>query len=331
MRNRRSLFLLILTIVFAFLFLFFAVKFVSSLLDKRAAEEARYSEISTEENSRSWGSSVELDGKEYHLKDRISTVLFLGVDYGHSDTPEGNVGTGPRSDTMILFVLDDTAKTIQAVMISRDTMTEVDLYKSNGDYAFSGVMQITMQYTFGDSPRRSCYLTKKAVSRLLYEMRIDYCMSLALSGLSEIIDELGGLTITMPEDYTVIDPRFEKGAVVTLTGAEAEEFVRTRDAEEFGSNNVRMARQFELVKELFSELGSKGGASYIEEVLEKADSYVESDLDGETFQKFATYTFLPEPLYLPGENVKGEFHDEFYVDDPELEQFLLSLLYEERK
>ena len=330
MKNKHSLFLLALTLFFSFLFLFFAVKFVSSLVDKRTVEEAGYSEISNAENSRSWGSSVELNGKSYHLKDRISTILFLGVDYGKENAPEGNVGTGPRSDTMILFVLDDAAKTIQAVMISCDTMTEVDLYKSNGDYAFSGIMQITMQYTFGDSPRRACYLTKKAVSELLYEMRIDYCMSLELSGLSTIIDELGGLTITMPEDYTDIDFRFEQGATVTLTGAEAEKFIRVRDADEFGSNNVRMTRQFELVKELFSELGSKGGASYIEEVLEKADAYVESDLDAETIQKFATYTFLPEPIYLPGEDVQGEFHDEFYVNDPELQQLLLSLLYEER-
>ncbi|MBQ7059510.1 MAG: LCP family protein [Firmicutes bacterium] len=330
MKNRRSLFLLALTLVFSFLFLFFAVKFISSLADRRAAQASRYSEVSAVEDSRSWGSSVELNGKKYHLKDRMSTVLFLGVDYGKENAPEGNVGTGPRSDTMILFILDDTAKTIQAVMISRDTMTEVDLYKANGDYAFSGVMQITMQYTFGDSPRRACYLTKKAVSRLLYETRIDYCMSLALSGLSEIIDELGGLTITMPEDYTDIDSRYEQGAVVTLTGADAEKFIRVRDADEFGSNNVRMTRQFELVKELFAELSSKGGASYIEEVLEKADAYVESDLDGDTIQKFATYTFLPEPIYLPGEDVQGEFHDEFYVNDPELQQLLLSLLYEER-
>ena len=330
MRNKKSLFLLALTLFFCFLFLFFAVKLVSSLSDRRAAQVNRASEISATENSRSWGSSVEIDGKKYHIKDRISTVLFLGVDYGNENASEGNIGTGPRSDTMILFVLDDAAKTIQTVMISRDTMAEVDLYKANGDYAFSGTMQITMQYTFGDSPRRACYLTKKAVSRLLYEARIDYCLSLALSGLSEIIDELGGLTITMPEDYTDIDFRFEKGAQVTLTGAEAEQFIRVRDADEFGSNNVRMTRQFELVKELFSELGSKGGASYIEEVLEKADAYVESDLDADTIQKFATYTFLPEPIYLPGEDVQGEFHDEFYVNDPELQQLLLSLLYEER-
>lgn len=329
MKSKQPAVLLVLTIVFSCLFLFFAVKFVSALMDQKDAAVQETVEYNSSDPARSWGSTVEFEGKEYHRKDKISTVLFLGVDYG-SEPSEGNMGTGPHSDTMILFILDDAAKTIQALMISRDTMTEVDLYKANGDYAFSGVMQITMQYTFGDSPRRACYLTKKTVSELLYEQRIDSCMALYLTGLGQIVDGMGGLELTMPDDYTYIDERFTEGATVMLSGEDAEKFIRNRDTDSFGSNNVRMDRQFELVKQLFETLRQKGGASYMEEMLEMAGDYVESDVDADTIQKFATYQFVDEQLRLPGEDVEGEYHDEFYVDDQELQKLLLSLFYEER-
>ncbi len=330
MKNKRPVLQLVLFLVFACLFLFFAVKFISSLIDRSSAGKGRSQELWSSDTSRTMGASVEYEGKQYHIKNNISTVLFLGVDYGDTRLGAGNMGTGPRSDTMILFILDDDAGTIQALMLSRDTMVNVDMYKTNGDYAYSAQMQITMQYTFGDSPRRACYLTKKKVSELLFEKRIDACMSVYLEGLAMIIDRLGGLTITMPDDYTYIDERYTEGATVTLTGAEAERFVRNRDADEFGSNNVRMDRQFKLISELFRELQRKGGLSYMEEVLEEAEEYVESDLDAETLQKFATYTFIDEPLRLPGDDVQGEFHDEFYVDDEALQKLLLDLFYEER-
>ena len=120
-----------------------------------------------------WQSTVEWNGATYRRRRDLKTVLFLGVDNTNLMQAQGEVvGNNGRTDIIMLFILDPAAQTTQTLAVSRDTMAEVDVYKGNGEYAYSEEMQITMQYSYGDSDLRSCFLTKRAVSRLLYEAPI---------------------------------------------------------------------------------------------------------------------------------------------------------------
>ena len=60
----------------------------------------------------------------------------------------------------------------------------------------------------------------------------------------------------MPEDYTAVDPAFEKGAEVTLNGELAEKYVRKRDIEVLDSNNQRMERQSQFMDALIEKMQS---------------------------------------------------------------------------
>lgn len=68
-------------------------------------------------------------------------------------------------------------------------------------------------------------------------------VALNMNAVAMINDAVGGVTVTVPEDMTQVDPSFAEGAAVTLTGDQALKFTRYRDTEKDFSNNSRMERQ----------------------------------------------------------------------------------------
>lgn len=281
----------------------------------------------TLETDPDWGNTVEDGGVTYRLNTDLTTVLFLGTDDGGGDLPGLAPGEGRRADTILLLLLDNKTQQTRLVSISRDTMTEVEVYSQNGDYAYTTDTHLNMQYYYGDSSMRSCYLMKKAVSRLLYGIRIDGCLSLTAQGIVAVVDSLGGLQLTMPEDYTAIDPRYTKGAVLTLTGEEAERLLRYRDITVGGSNESRVERQLRIMETLFETLHGKIGLGRLEQILEEAGDEVYTDLEAETLKKLTSYNLDKTTYSLPGTVVEGEDHDEFHVDDAALRKLLISLFY----
>ena len=274
-----------------------------------------------------WGRTIEIGGATYRLNASLRTILFLGADDGGTAVPGTTPGEGRRADTILLLLLDDDSKTIRLLAVSRDTMADVDVYNPDGSYAYTAPTHINMQYFYGDSPTRSCFLMKRAVSRLLYGIRVDGCLALNAHGIVTIVDQLGGLTITMPEDYTQIDPRYRAGETVTLTGEETERLLRYRDTSVHGSNEDRVERQLRLIQALVEKLRGNTSASRLEELLDAAGKDVCSDLDAETLKKLVSYRLDPETETLPGKLVQGTSHDEFHVDDAALRELLIGLYY----
>ena len=302
---------------------FFLIKEIARRQRSNGPGNATYRSVEETE----WGSKVKHDGKTYIQKDGLTTVLLLGID--DSKTPDPHViGDGYRSDALVLLILNSKTSTMQTLSISRDTITQIDMYDNKGDYFAHGTMQINMQYAFGDSPRRSAYLTKKTVSQLICGRRIDGCVAVRMSGIPTIGDILGGITLTMNEDYSYIDARYTQGATLTLKGQELERFLRYRDIEEQGSNERRLARQEWLMQELFETLGSGSKTSLAETIFDRAADYIETDLDADTISMISTFQMDPEGLKIPGQSVAGDYHDEFYVDEEALQELLLEIFYD---
>ena len=272
----------------------------------------------TEEET--WGYNIEQNNVKYEYNTDISSILFLGI-----DDAENNNG---RSDTIMLLILDKSAKTIKILSISRDTMIDVDTYDIYGEYAYTAPTHLNMQYSFGDSPRKSCFLTKRTISsRLIRGIRIEGCIALTADGLNRLVDDIGGLSITLPSDYTDIDEAYTEGATVKLNGAEAERLFRYRDTTELGSSEERLNRQLDLSEELFKNLTDKLDSDSITDITDKLGNAFYTDLDADTLDNLAHYTLEEKTYTLPGEVKAGEDHDEFYVDEQELDKLLLDLFY----
>ncbi|MFS0688630.1 LCP family protein [Sporosarcina sp. 179-K 8C2 HS] len=137
-------------------------------------------------------------------KDPFS-VLVLGV-----DERKGDKG---RSDTMIVLTVNPTLQSTKMVSIPRDTYGEIVGMgfedKLNHAYAYGGIeMSLATVEHFLDIP-------------------IDYVIQVNMESFKEIIDAVGGVSVTNSLDFTVDKHSFPKGEL-TLDGEEALAFVRMR-------------------------------------------------------------------------------------------------------
>ena len=217
--------------------------------------------------------TVEKDGVVYEPDSGVRAYLFLGVDDEGLDRT--SYGKGGRTDTILLLVRRD--EELRILEISRDTMTEVDTYDAAGDYLSTGVMQLNMQYSFGDSPRRSAHLTKRAVSNLLKGAEIDGAIALDMSGIAPIVDALGGITVRMEADCSYIDPTYIENAEIHMDGQAAERFIRWRDTSVSGSNDARMSRHTWFIRQMLAQSGQKE----ITALLKVSEPFLNTDMTAE--------------------------------------------------
>lgn len=271
---------------------------------------------------------ITVDGQKYEYNRDITTVLFMGIDKKQGVQVQEYAGYGGQSDSIILFVMDESTKKTQMLEISRNSMVELQIYDMNGDKLGKEKGQIALQYAYGDGGRKSCWLTKNAVSELLYGVKIDSYIAMTIEGIGKVTDVIGGVTLTVPEDYTYIDPLFQKGATVTLKGDLAEKYVRTRDIEKTGSNQERMQRQTQFLEALASQMKSSasGSTSGYTMMLNSLQDYLITDIAADDIETLSTYE-LEKTIVVPGEEVAGEEHDEFYVDDDALYKIIVELFY----
>ena len=324
-KNRKYPFLIAISIIMACLALFFAVKFVEALIARSEAPKTAYEEYLIQKEDREWPRTVKIDGVKYHIKDKQTTLLFLGID---NVINEGlTMGKGGRSDAIMLLIMDDAAKTIKTLTIPRDTQTTIEVYNDAGTFMSAGRGHIALQYSFGDSPLRSSYLTKKCISYLLHGIHIDGTMSMTMDVIPTVVDTMGGLRLTFDQDYSYINPAYRKGVTITLDGAAAESFIRYRDSNELGSADKRSQRHEWVVGELFKNLRNMGGSSFVDELIEAAGDGIRSDISADDLLKISTYTYTGENYTIPGQTIEGAAHDEFYFDEPALQKQILELFY----
>lgn len=279
------------------------------------------------EEERALGRDVQIDGQKYHYNSRLRTVLFMGIDTKEGVESHEVVGNGGRADVILLFILNPDTETTQMVEISRDTITKVDVYNDSREKLYSGKMQINMQYAFGDSPERSCMLMKNRVSELLYELPISSYCSVTMDGIAAAVDYLGGITLTLKDDWTDINEAYTAGATITLDAKSAERFIRYRDVENVDGNDVRMSRHSWFIREVFRQV-KRNPDFDIRELFMKLIPYMETDLDVNTLSNLSQFAMSPDICKLPGEVAAGKHHAEYHLNEEALKQLLLELYYE---
>lgn len=275
------------------------------------------------------GSTVEMDGVTYKLRRNLKTVLFMGIDKASTVHAVGSdiVGNNGRADALMLFILDEETRTAQTVVISRDTMTEVDVYQTNGDLGYSGEMQICMQYAFGNSDTRSCFITARTVSELLYGVKIDGYLAFIMDGIQPVVDAIGGVEVTLPEDYLDISPDYVAGTHLTLDGPMTERFVRYRKKSEADGNTDRAMRHEFILQSVFQQMMGVS-ANEMTSLMEVAEPYLVTNLDGETLKALARYDLSEEKILVPGLADQPNYYYEYHVDEPALQRLIIDLFYE---
>ncbi len=276
-------------------------------------------------------SVITYNGEEYTYKKDLKTILFLGIDKNQDDVDPEFTGTAGRSDCMILFLVNTKENTAQMVSIPRESMTDVEIYSVDGQYLGMVNEQITLQYSYGDGGKRSCWLTKKTLSKMLKDIPIDAYMSMELDGISDITTILGGVTLTVPEDYTSVDPSFVQGATLNLQGDLAEKYVRKRDVTVYASNEGRMERQNQFVRAFVPQMKAKF-SSDIQSLLDMTKNYLTTDMDVDDMKSLMGCSLTDETLTIPGQRIStgDNTPEEYHLDEDALMQMIVDLCYDKK-
>ena len=195
-------------------------------------------------------------------------------------------------------------------------------------------MQISLAHGFGDGKEESCEYARQAAEGLLQDESIDFYLAMNLDGISTLNDLAGGVTVTLEDDFSEIDPAMTKGATLTLQGDQAETFVRSRMTVGDGTNESRMKRQEEFLSQLAVQLGQKVRASeqFTADLYDELQPYLVTDMArGRIINEVwnaRDYTLEPA-LELTGEHkIADDGFTEFYPDAGSVEQAVLELFWE---
>ena len=284
------------------------------------------------------GGRIFYDGAWYASKDALETILIMGIDTvedtgftaGSSDRSEEGMG---QADFLELLILDKENQEFRLLHINRDTMAEIfqtDMYGRNAG-SFRG--QLALAHAYGRDPDDGCRQTVKSVENLLYGISIDHYISLTMDAVSILNDKAGGVTLTLLDDFTHLDPNFHEGAVVTLTGEQALVYVRERGALDDSSNLRRMERQRQYMDGLFTAFRDSADAmdeAFSMDALLEVNAYMVSDCTADQLSDLTE--ILHQYAYagihtLEGESVMGQSHMEFHLDDAAAQKTVLDLFY----
>ena len=275
------------------------------------------------------------DGEPYVAKENIETVLFIGAD-ASEDRDEADIEAGNKiynqSDVIMLIVIDHDTESYSVIQFNRDTMAEI-IIAQNQDGDITKDAQLALSFAYGTDMNDCSELTVTAISKLLHDTKIDHYVTITMDAIPILNDQVGGVTVTIPEDMTMDDPAMAEGATITLTGEQADIFIRARMELDDPTNINRMSRQRTYI-DAWSDIAiSKMNADddFAIDLILTLSNYLWSDMDASKLSSLADTLagYTNEGIItINGESVEGEKYMEFYIDEADLLNVIKEEFYE---
>lgn len=316
-------------VVISFLILFIGAGVLLICVNKKTEEPPAvvYTESKRESGDITW------QGQEYRYNDHLSNYLFIGVD--EYDFAEGDIGDrkAGKCDALFLLSYDRVQKDMTLIAIPRDTMTDIKVFLPDGSSGGYSRDQITLSYGFGDGKHESCRLTKEAVSNLFYGLDINGYCAMSMSGLPVIPDTIGSFDVVIPNDsLEVVDSAYTKGATLTVTGENAETFVRYRDIETSQSALYRQERQTAFLEAAMHKVEAEfeQDAGIVTDLYNALTPYLVTNMGNDLFLELMESAYTGKEIIswtVPGEGVEGKANDEYHVNDDQLYEKIIETFY----
>lgn len=278
-----------------------------------------------------------VNGEVYQYNEDILTFLCMGVDSRNGVTNEKTPGKGGQADAILLVVANPHTEQLQVININRDSMTDIELYDTDGGYAGTETKQLALQYAYGDGRVGSCELMEKTVSKLFYGIPIHGYVALDMESIPTINDSVGGVEVTVLEDMTKYKANWTEGTGIKLTGADALLYIREREDEstELGSNVKRIERQKQYLSVFANKLKekTKNDITFPLTLYGKVQKHMVTSLSVDEITYLAStllgYDFSMENIIsIQGEMAMGEKNEEFYIEEEALRTLIIEIFYE---
>ena len=269
------------------------------------------------------------DGVAYYPRQDITVIMILGIDENGPVRDSGSYNNTGEADMVTLVICDETNEQIRLLNLNRDTMMEIPVLGIGGRPAGTITGQLALAHTYGNGLEDSCENTRTAVSNFLNGIQIDYYISVNMDAIPILNDAVGGVRVTVTDDFSAIDPEIPMGEHV-LAGNQAMTFVRSRKDLGDQLNVSRMKRQEAFLKAFLPALNEKNSDSFVMSVYEQVAPYLVTDcsanLISSMLRRYGGYT-LTDMVSPAGENVRGEQYYEFYPDEEQLDALMIELFY----
>lgn len=194
------------------------------------------------------------------------SVLLLGIDTG--DLGRTEIG---RSDTMMVAAVNPNAEKTLITSIPRDTYVDI-VGRGTQD-------KINHAYAFGGAG-----MSMDTVEKYL-DIPIDHYVAINMKGLKELVDAVGGITVTNDQKFSQDSYTFEYGKI-QLNGDQALSFSRMRHEDPRGDYG-RQERQRKIVEGVAKKLLTFDGVTRYKEVLDAMETNVKTDMSFDDMKKIA--------------------------------------------
>jgi anionic cell wall polymer biosynthesis LytR-Cps2A-Psr (LCP) family protein len=268
---------------------------------------------------------VRLGDTMYRYTDDIDTILFLGTDESGNEATEDEEAHGAMADMVMVAVINHTKQEYAVLQLNRDTITTVDMIDSDGNGGASAELQLCTAHWFGGSGELNCTNTARAVSQLLGGIQIDTYYCLTWEGITSLNAVVDGVTLTIQNDFSQIDPSLVMGETITLTDEQAYEFLRGRHGIDDGENLSRMERHRQYLSAWMQKVKEKTAedSTFPAKAYQDLNPYASTNLKGSQINKgseqIMSYNYLgifniDGTTTLGSRLGDGIDHMEFYMD-----------------
>lgn len=280
------------------------------------------------------------NGVLYEYNQNVTGILFMGIDKSELTESETH-GTNGQADTLMLVTIDMESGKTTVTAIPRDTITDVDIYSSSGDFLMTKKTQICLAYAYGDGKTSSCENTVGAVCEFLLGMPINSYLSTDYSLVPKLITTLGSIEVTPNETFeasqsgTTKKFKFEKGVSYQLNKDNALPYLRYR-GHNADSSYLRMERQMDFLKTLIAKViqKTKTDLTYPVTLFNTFSKNTTSNLSTDKITALTSAVFNNrnnievEYRKIEGKQIIGEDgYAEFHPDETKLFELVLELFY----
>lgn len=278
--------------------------------------------------------TVTIDGVDYYPRQDITVLMLIGVDErGPVKASSSYLNTG-EADMVALAVFDEVDETYSVLVLNRDTMMDIPVIGVGGKDAGTIYGQLALSHTYGSGLEDSCENTVKAVSNFLSGLTVDYYVSMNMDGISILNDAVGGVTVNVQDDFSLVDPSIPMGKV-TLNGEQALHYVHTRKDVGNQMNLSRMDRHKEYMNSFVTAFREKTKTddSFVLTTYDEVAPYLVSNCPVNTLSsmlnRYSEYE-LKEIVSPEGENDMAEDYVRFYADKDALSDLIISMFYKKK-
>lgn len=244
-------------LVLLVIFLIFTSVAVYGYMRLKQTTDAIHTDLSDEEFVQEKHPSREKDKINLNGEEPFS-ILLLGID------KEGEGLDRGRSDTMMVMAVNPKNKKTTLVSIPRDTRTEI-IGKGFDD-------KINHAHAFGGAG-----MSMNTVQNLL-DIPIDYFVSVNMEGIQQIVDAVGGITVTPTLSFNQSGYSFVQGQPTTVNGEAALAYSRMRKQDPQGDFG-RQERQREIVLAVLTKAASFDSILNYQSVLKTMENNLQTNLE----------------------------------------------------